>query len=100
MAGPRDRHEPDPLRGPKRWGKVARHGAGTLGEDQATASGAWRKAMEEARARQPAPPERDEPERWVRTDRNAKRARPEHVQQPRRGRGATVPREVVSELTR
>src|SRR5690349_4874420 len=57
----RKRLEP---KGPKRWGKVARQGAGTMkGEDESTASGAWRDAMKKARERE-KPPVRDET-RWV-----------------------------------
>jgi len=47
-------------KGPKRWGKVARRGAGTLDEDEATASAAWRDAMDKARKRDTGPPQRDE----------------------------------------
>jgi len=70
---PRRRAQPKPVeevrkrlepRGPKRWGKVARHGAGTLSEDEATASGAWRDAMKKARERDSGPPVRDD-DRWV-----------------------------------
>jgi tetratricopeptide (TPR) repeat protein len=46
-------------KGPKRWGKVARHGAGTLDEDEATASAAWREAMSRAKERDTGPPARD-----------------------------------------
>jgi tetratricopeptide (TPR) repeat protein len=43
---------------------VARHGAGTLNEDEATASGAWRDAMKKARERDTGPSVRDD-DRWV-----------------------------------
>jgi tetratricopeptide (TPR) repeat protein len=70
--------------GPKRWGKVARHGAGTLSEDQETASSAWRDAMGKARLRE-KPPSRGDEERWVSAD-----------PKPRKRKGAAIRRDVSS----
>ena len=67
-------------RGPKRWGKVARRGAGTLSEDEATASAAWRDAMEKSRQHDRPPPERTDAE-WRRADKPKPRkrsSRPSH----------------------
>ncbi|MEY2567874.1 MAG: hypothetical protein QOE35_2403 [Actinomycetota bacterium] len=48
---------------PKRWGSVARRGAGSLGEDQATASRIWRDAVKRARD-EPAKPRPREAADW------------------------------------
>ncbi|MBA3655598.1 MAG: tetratricopeptide repeat protein [Actinobacteria bacterium] len=74
-------------RGPKKWGKVARHGAGTLSEDEATASGAWRDAMKKARDRDTGPPIRDD-DRWVED-------RPKARPQKKKGAGRRIAKETL-----
>jgi thioredoxin-like negative regulator of GroEL len=61
---------------PKQWGSVARRGAGTLGEDQETASRIWRDAVKRSRDEPGRPRGRDEawePEVW-REERSAAKA--------------------------
>lgn len=89
----RKRLEP---KGPKRWGKVARQGAGTMkGEDERTASGAWRDAMKKSRERQGSPPERDE-DRWV----EHKPKRQARKQSAPRAREARITPDIAEELSR
>ncbi len=92
-AQPRERTQP---RGPKRWGKVARHGAGTLSEDQPTASAAWRKAMADAKLRDTGPPVHDA-DVW-REDRPKRPPRPKKAAKPRPAQ--KVSPAVADEITR
>ena len=88
---PRERTQP---RGPKRWGKVARHGAGTLAEDEPTASAAWRKAMADARGRDTGPPVHDADVWREDTPKARKPAKPK----PRREQRVSA--DVAAEITR
>jgi tetratricopeptide (TPR) repeat protein len=90
----RKRLEP---KGPKQWGRVARHGAATLDEDEATASGAWRSAMEKARERAPGPPVREDTT-WH-EDRPKRPPRPKKTPSART-RETRISEDVVAEITR
>jgi tetratricopeptide (TPR) repeat protein len=82
--------------GPKTWGKLARRGAGRVGEEHRDgASAAWREAMDEAERTPYAQQRGITPDEWVRDDEleeEASRAvgrgrRPDRVASPSGGRG-------------
>ena len=92
------RAEP-PRPAPKKWGNVARRGAASLGEDQATASRIWRDAVKRARD-EPAPkgrPEGDwEPEVWK--DERPARATVTRAAPPTPEKRGRKPRELTAEV--
>ena len=91
---------PAPKRGPKQWGSVARKGAGTLGEDQETASRIWRDAVKRARTADRPPPAGgvDEGEVWIREDAEPAQPKKRAVRPPADGRRRKVAPDVAGEL--
>lgn len=86
---------------PKKWGSLARKGTRWLADDDRSASGAWRKAMEDAREseRLAKPVERSEPEVWVRDDEDEDDSPTSAPPATAKARRSKVPEEVATELS-
>src|SRR4051794_13236500 len=100
-GAPRRTEQPPAKQPPKKWGGVARRGAGNLGEDEATASRIWRDAVKRARD-EPAKPRPDraddwEPEVW--TEDKPSRPAAAKAPAPRKRPPRELAPEVAGELT-
>lgn len=95
--------EPKGKQPPKKWGGVARRGAGKLGEDEATASRIWRDAVKRARDEEPAarprPPRDWEPEVWQEAPAKKRAPKKQASPAPRKRAPRPLADEVASELT-
>ncbi len=96
---PSDPRPQPSARAPKKWGSLARKGTRWLTDDPGTASGAWRKAIEDAREteRLSRPVEAPTEEIWVRDDEDEpedRQAAPSRTQP----RSPKLPDEVAAEL--
>jgi hypothetical protein len=95
------RSRPEPTKqAPKKWGGVARRGAGSLSEDQATASRIWRDAVKRARDEGPVTKRSGDewtPEVWTEDAEPTGRQPAPRVQRVRRPK--SIDADAASELT-